>query len=439
MRLREFGFGILLILTSCTLAGEYTLEQILALAEANNHNIRLAEAETRLASAEKLAAFSRAMPRLSVDAGYNRNFQENVFFFEARDPFTGEEQRGSFKVSFRNEYRLNAVLNQTLFSFEVGQAIQAARYLSRLTEFSYEATRQQVFTVVKKAFYRALLLQQVAEVARESEVSARENYEKVKLWYEQGLASEFDLLQAETRWQNAIPEAMKARRDYELAVNNLKVLVGLPMEEEIVLTGNIDVYPPLPDSVGFQEVLAQRPDYNALIWEKKLRQKNVSARRAGFFPSLKATLSYVYSAASDAFRLERENDNIVLGLSLSVPIFNANTIAQVHKAQVEVEKTATRIDQAGVQIQVELQNIYLRLREARQRIEAARQSVLTARRAYEIARAQVENQLATQVELKESRVALDQAQINYYSAIFDYLVAYFDWQLATGNVSAGGL
>ena len=420
-------------------AKTYDLTSILKLAESNNRQIQLAKADLKTASAEKLNAFSRAIPKIDVNAGYNRNLQANVFFFEVTDPVTGELQQGSFKTSFSNEFRLNAVLRQTLFSMDVGYAIQAARYFDKFTHFNFQSVRQQVITQVKTAFYGTLLAKDVLRVANDSQASAKDNYENIKAKFDAGVVSEFELLQAEVRWQNSIPRTLRAKQEYQSALNNLKALTGIPIEHEIELQGSLAYYPELPPAIGVEDVKGQRPDFNALTWEKKLQQKNVSAQRAGFFPSLEGTFSYSYSAASDQFKLQRENDNYIVGVSLKIPIFSGgSTIAKVRKASAEVDRVNTRIAKTVDDIKLSLENTQLRLTEAMQRIKATETAVKSAQRAFEIAETRVENGLSTQVELKDSRVELDQAQVNYFSAIFDYLKAYFDWEQTTGAVTFGG-
>lgn len=417
-------------------ARDYDLQQLLDLAERNNQQIRLAQADLKTASAEKLAALARALPTANVTGGYNRNFQEDVFFFEVTNPQTGQLETQSFKASFTNQFQLNAVLSQTLFSFEVGYAIQAARYLNKLTGFTYEAVNQTVLTSVKTAFYQAILQQEVLRVAREAERSARDNYDNTRIKFDNGAVSEFELLQAESRWLNTQPVTIQEEARYQAALNQLKSLVGLSADEEMTLDGSLERFPELPDRMAGSAARDNRPDFNALIWEEKLREKNVGSQRSGFFPTLDASLRYSYSAASDEMKLERENDNIILGLSLNIPIFTGGTnIANVRRANAELDKVRARIDQAELDISVELSNLHLQMTEARKRIDATQKAVMTARRAFEIAETRAMNGLSTQLELKDSRLALDQAQLSYYSAVFDYLASFFAWQLATGQVT----
>lgn len=417
---------------------DYSLSDVLALALKNNKEISLATAELKSAAAFKREALSTALPKLNFDVGYNRNFLDNFFYVTVTDSL-GQKSTNKFIVSFKNEYQLNAVLNQTLFSFgRVGNAIQGARDYDRLSRFQFEAQKQAVLTQVKKAFYQILLLQRILEVARQSEQSAQDNYANVKTKFDAGVAAEFDLLQAEVRWQNAIPETMLASKNYELAVNQLKVLLDLPETETMNLVGDLETFPARPDSLSFVQVLKQRPDYNALVWEESLQKRRIAVEFSNHLPTLSGTAIYTYGARSDAYRLENDNDNFIAGLSLNVPIFSGGyTSAQVQKARIDLEKIQTRMHIARDNFALELKNAALRMREAEQRIKAAFKSVRTAQRAFEIAETRAQNGLATQLELKDSRIFLDQAQLGYYAAIYDYLEAFFDWERAVGNVTYG--
>ncbi len=432
---RFIGFW-LFVLVMAVWAGDYDLARILELAEQHNRELELARQDLKFASAQKLEAYSTALPKINIQAGYNRNFLQDFFFFTTRDTATGRERTTRFSFTFRNEFQLRATLNQTLYSFgKVGNAIKGAGDFSRMTRFQFETKHQEVMANTMKAFYRALLLQRVWEVARASEESALDNYNQVKTRYQAGAASEFELLQAEVRYENARPQTMQAYRDYQLALNRLRVQVGLPLSEPVHLIGSLEQAPPMPDSLSADSVLATRPDYLALQWERQLWKRNVGVQKSNLLPTLLATLTYSSSARSNRFRLDNRTSNVVLGISLQVPIFNgAGTIAQIQKAKVDLRRAETRLRMTEDNIRLSLQNALLKLREARRRVQAARKSVATARRAFEIARSRAANGLATQLELKDSRLLLDQAKLNFYSAMFDYLDAYIDWQLATGRV-----
>jgi outer membrane protein len=423
------------------MADIHNLQSFLSLVEQYNKDLELAEKELDLAKTQKKEAWSRALPNISAQGNYTRNLGRRFLYIDFPDFETGETTEQKFQISYWNEFGFNLAVSQTLFSFDVGQALKAASQYQKLTDYMYDSQHQVVISFAKTAFYQTLLLKKVWEVAQESEANARENYEIMKKKYDNGMISKLQLLQAEVRWENIQPETIKAKRNYELALNNLKNFAGISTEEEITLEGNLDAFPSMPEEEPVERILEQRPDFNALQWEKELRGTDVKAQTADYYPELKANfVLYNLSALSDQFKLERKNITYWIGLSLNIPIWNGGqTAARVKRAKVELEKARIRIEKTKEAIFTELQNIYLRLEEAKARIDAGEKNVETAEKAFQIAESSARNGLATQLELKDARLLYDQAKVNYYSAIYDYLAAYFDWELATGKVNESDL
>ena len=208
----------------------------------------------------------------------------------------------------------------------------------------------------------------------------------------------------------------------------------MPINEKLSISGSLDNLPVVPDSVNIAEVLSMRTDYQAMILESEMRDKNISLEFAEHFPTLSGSFSYSYQAQSDNFKLENDFDNYVLGVSLKIPIYSGGfTSAQVQKAQIEYNQAMLRIAQIKDKIEMDLNNVALNLRESHERVVAAEKNVQAAQRAFDIAESRSENGMATQLELKDSRLFLDQANINNLTARFDYLKAYFEWQLVTGR------
>ncbi|MCX6584093.1 MAG: TolC family protein [Candidatus Aminicenantes bacterium] len=409
----------------------YDLETFLNRVESYSKDLKLAQQDLEMAKVYHQEAKSTALPKIMMEGSYNRNLKENFLYIDFPDPDTGEATNQKFKINYKNEYGFQAVVSQTLFSFKVGNALNAAKQYKKVTDFIYNATHQTIVKFARKAFYQALLLKKVWEVGLASEKNAQDNYQDMKQKYDFGQVSQFQLLQAEVRWQNLVPETIKAKRNYELALNALKNLAGLPYREEIELSGGFDVHPPLPLMEELDTVLEKRPDFNALLWEEKLRSTGIKAEKAEKLPNLSLNLIYNFSSQSDTFNLERQNHSYIVGLKLSIPIYTGGyREAQVKKASIDLEKTRIKIEKEKESIYNELQNIYLRLEEAGKRIAAAKKTQETAKKAFEIAEVTAANGLATQLELKEARVAYDQAQLNGYAAVYDYLDAYFDWQQA---------
>ena len=414
-----------------------TLEEFLDRVEQYSNDIRLAEEGRKLAGAQKSGAVAGALPHLNAQAGYNRNLSD-LYMYADMGSLSGDPNAGTSKLRINkdNEYSFNLVATQTLFNGTVFNAIKASNQYKRLTDYVYDASYQGVITGAKVAFYQALLLKKVWEVSRSSEQNAYENYLNVKTGFDNGLVSEFDLLQAEVRHRDAVPKVTESERNYKIALLSLKNMAGITSDEVIVLEGSLDDYPDMPESSGVKTILKQRPDYNALLWEERLRKTNVNAQKSNYLPSLTGSFTYAFSSQSDEWSFDDKNDAYILGLNLSIPIFNGGAIrAGVQQAKIELDKTKISISQAEDDIEEQVTGTRLKLEEAFGRIESAESTLRAAEKAFGIAEATSQAGLATQLELKDSRVVLDQATVGYYSAVFDYLVACFEWDYIAGSVS----
>ena len=427
---------LLLLFTQSFMAQKHDINKFLELVEKNNKDILIAMKDLDIADAQDAMARSGAYPYISASAGYNRNLKEAYMFFNARDLNPeAPDVTSKFAINYKNEFSAGAVLNQQIFNWSVFNAIQAAEQYEKLTDYAYDATRKGVINGSKKAFYQTLLLKEIWEVNKDSEKNAHENYLDLKKKFDTGLVSELDLLQAEVRWQNYIPELTKSERNYNLALNSLKTLAGLKYDEPFEIVGELQVAPEKPTKVEMADVLNNRSDYNAILWEMKLRESNVDVEWSGHMPSLSASLVYQYSSMSDEFKFERENNYLIAGLSLQIPIFSGGlTSAKVQQAQIEVDQTNLKMEKFENEIFTEISNLELKLQEAEKRIASAESTLKTAKKAFEISEITFENGLATQLQLKDARLGYDQAKLNYYSAQYEYLEAYFDWELAVGII-----
>ncbi len=439
--MRKIGLYItivILFLSSLAMSAEQDLDSFLKLVEKNNKDLQLAKKELEMAGARKKEAYAFALPKIFAQGTYKRNFKEHYLYMDMGDDLPPELSFMSFdkmKINRNNEFGMSAVVDQTLFNFKVGTAIIAARQYADLTDYIFRTTRSNIIKFAKQGFYQALLLKKVWEVNVSAEKNAHDNYINMEKKYQNGVVSEFQLLQAKVRWQNMIPKVTESKRNYDLILLNLKNIAGIPTDSLFTPEGSLEQFPPLPQFPAFNEILFNRPDINALKMEKKLRSTNVKANFADYLPNLSGQLIFAYSSFSDEWKMENENKDIILGLTLNVPLWTGGyTGAQVQKAKIERDKTTIKISKTEESVYKEVENIKLRLREAYKRIEAADVTRHTAKKAFIIAQTAADNGLATQLELKDARTLADQAELGYYAAVLDYLMAYFDYEYAVGKL-----
>ncbi len=426
--------GMTLFVSGRGNAETYTLDTFLDAVKERNRDLKMAEKEKETAASKVKEAWSAALPSVGLEAGYNRNLTDYYMYFDksAFSPGASGVMRAPFKRD--NEYSTAVGLQQTLFSFSVGDGIKAADQYRTMIDYLYDAGERNIFTGAKQLFYRCLLLKEVYKVARSAESNALENFTVTKLKYDNGQTSQLELLQAETRWKNAATETLRSEKNLKLALNMVKIMAGVDISYDIEIAGSLDTVPEMPGETSVGDVLKARPDFQAITWEEQLRKTAVKASKNAVMPTLSGTLAFSYTAQSNEFMLDEENKFWYAGVKLSMPIYTGGLIkSKVQQNAIELGKTGIRKEKAKEAIAGELDNIDLRLKEARLRITSAESTRKTAEKAFQIAETTTRDGLTTQLQLKDTRVVYDQSMINYYAAVYDYMEAYFDWERATGK------
>jgi len=434
--------GLILIPLLSLQAESYTLDRYLQLVEENSKDLYLARTDQRLAENQERQVMSANLPMIQGQAGYTRNFLDIEQPMAAwADGNAASAPLGIYPLEYEavdvnrdNDFSLNVALQQNLFDMKIIRAMEASRKYQTLTGTVYEASRQGILTAGKKVFYQTILLNEVYEVKKATEQNAYETYLDIKKKFDNELASELDVLQAEVNWEINIPETTQAARNRDLAMSNLKHLAGIDPDEEMVLEGSLESVPSVPAAEELGGILTSRPDYQALMNEKELREINISAMKAEFYPSLSGSVVYAWQKSDDDFHLGDGINAFQAGLTLTIPVFyGGSRFAKMEQARLELDKSNMNLLKKQDEVQTQINNLQLLLDEASARIDSAETTLNTARKAYSIMEISTRNGLATQLDLKDALLNLDGAQLNYYKAIYDYLEAYFNWQQAVGE------
>src|SRR5690606_40805505 len=101
---------------------------------------------------------------------------------------------------------------------------------------------------VRTAYHRALLAQQMEEIALAAVEQAEAFLEEERLRHRAGRASDLDVMRAEVAAENLRPSLVQARNAAELALLDLKRLLDLPLKQPPVLTTELS--PPSPSELA---------------------------------------------------------------------------------------------------------------------------------------------------------------------------------------------
>jgi len=441
------GVAVLLVIAigTCTAFAQdvrtpmvITLDKALEIAARQNRDIQVADQDRLKADAQITEARSGAFPQLSVSGVYTRNIKNAVMFVPPNSIINPTPNTMAIEFGSANAYAATATLNQPLLNWRVGVAMDIASTYAEYAERAYQSTQEDVALQTKKAFYTVLLSRELVRANREGLSVVRANLDNVRAQYKNGTAAEFDLLRSEVQVANTEPLSIAAENSLQLARNNLKNVLALPLDQDIDVQGELayqDIQLEVLEARG-KEAIATNTGIAQLTLQESLLEKNISVERAAHYPTLDLTGAYAWQSQDNTFMFKDYlwANSINVGLKLSFPIFDGfRTSARTEQAIVDHQKVVTMLQKAEEGLRLQIQSLELRMAEAKKRIEGQEKSLSQAQKAVKIAQTRFTSGVGTQLELMDTQVAMTRTQTNNAQAIFDYLVARAEWENAVGQ------
>jgi len=414
------------------------MDTAISMALQQNRDLLIAGEERVKANAQVGEAKSGAFPQLTANGQYMRYLKKQVMFLPPGNAINPTNKTLLFEIGSNNAYSGGLQLSQALFSRKVGVALQIAKTYRELAKETYTAAQQAVIRDTRKAYYQVLLAKKLVEVNRQGLEVIQANYNNVQAQYRVGAAAEYDLLRAEVQLANTEPLLISAENAYQLAVNALKNLLALPLDQPVAIEGEM-TFAELPEDVAQQaeaQALATNPTIKQLTLQEQMLDRNIVIEKAGSYPTLYAIGSYIWQSQDNSYKFDNYNwaNTINAGVSLSYPLFDGfRTRSRVQQAKVERNKvhyTRLKVEEG---LKVQIQAGALRMVEARKRMSGQEKNIEQAQKAVRIAQTRFKSGVGTQLELLDAQVAMTRSQTNYAQALYDYLVSKTEWEFATGT------
>lgn len=394
----------------------------------------LAREDVKIAQAQKGVVLSNALPKLTLDASYDRNLKKPVIFFPDT---TGGTQ--SITIGEDNAYTATLSLRQPLYSSgRVGAAYQATKDRATAARYSGDAVAADVDLQVRQAYYGALLAGDQVRIAVESLTQAQRRREEIQARVDKGVAARFDLLRAEVEVANRRPAVTRARNQAAIALESLKRTAGLPLDHPVALSDTL-LYTPFPmtreDAV--QEALEHRNTLAAARMEATAAGHQADAQAANDLPLLYFDGNYTWQGQSSAGLIPGEHEtaqSAAVGLTLTWPIVDGwENRARTHQARAAAAKARITVHQLEESVRLEARSRWADLRATEEEIPAVEQAVTLAREAYAIARVRYSSGLSTQLEVLDADLALTQAKLSEKETLYRYEVALAELEHTLGR------
>jgi len=347
---------------------------------------------------------------------------------EASSSFTGSVKEANFSNS------LYFTLSQPLFTYnrttmrirelELGLEDSQLNYVIRRLEIEKQVTQQLL-----SLYYSRMSIQ----ISQEEYKNATESYNIIKSKVRAGISAPEELYQAELTRANSLASLENRRMQHENALDNFKILLGLPLEEVIDVSADIQK--------KIVEVDLSWAIDHGLNNRMEIRQKEIEIRyalddlvRAGAENEFKASvdLSFGLTGVDERFAniYDSPNKDRLIAVSLNIPVFDwgrrKHRLA-ASRAQVDTVKLSASEEQKSIKYQI--REAYRNLLNQEKQIDIAEKNVKYAQLTYEINLERYKTGDLSSFDLQFYLLQLSQEKLNRVGALINYRLALLDLKI----------
>jgi outer membrane protein TolC len=331
----------------------------------------------------------------------------------------------TFRANFTRENIVRLDIAQPLYTGgRLQNAYGAQAATQEATRLDLERARQTLTLRVYETFYAALMNDQGIRVAAEGVDIAQRHLDLAQARFQAGSAARLDVLRAEVELANARAKLIRARSVTEVSYQALRTVLSLPPNEPLQLSGTLEEVPSLPASAALQTAMLARADIRSFGQQREAAQRSVALANAELKPTVAFSGNFQYQEDGVSRLLNNDSRSYQFGLAISVPLFNAPTVAARRSA------ASARVRQAEHGANATLDDARLELSSASTQLDAAREIVSTQQKAVELARESLtiaevsyENGVITSTELNDARLSLLETEWELTQAKYAQIVA----------------
>ncbi len=407
-----------------------SLEKALEIAMDRNLSVKVADEEIRRVDWLLKENWYTLLPSVNASGQYTNNVLKPVFF---SDFFPG----GKMEIGSTNSYALSGTMQVPIFSLALLKNIQMTEIEMKSVLESARSTKIDLVAQVKNSFYGILMLEQSLIVLNESYKNAKESADNIKRMYENGLASEYDMIRTDVAVRNITPTITQAVNGLELAKMQFRVLLSLDINTPFVLEGEIESFEKeimtFNGSASFS--LENNTNLKSLAIQEERLNKSIELIRSQRLPSLAGFANYQLQMQSQEFTFNKQwSNSFSVGLALQIPIFNKmSTVLKERQSRVVLNQLNYQRELLENNLGLALRNSLNEMNRAKIQLESDKEAVKQAMKGFEISKVRYNTGAGTVLELNDSEVALTRARLNLNQTIYNYIKARNEYEKVLGN------
>lgn len=409
-------------------------EECVAIALQESPTIKVADLEVKRMDYSKKEVLANLFPAIDFSGAYQRTIELQTVSMNSQ----------TFKMGTDNTWNFGFEATMPIINAALWKSISLSDTQILKTLEESRASRLDLVNNINKAYYALMLAIDSRKVVKQNYDLAVFNADIYKKKFDQGTASEYDVLRSSVQVSNIEPELLQTDIAVKQCELQLKILMGI--DATACVMPNVTLSDMKRDMYGYalgrDVTLRENTSLRQMDIAQKLAKQNVTVQKMAWVPTLgvKYNMNWMAMNNGNALKNLTFNPYSNVSLGLTVPIFSGGSkFSKVRQAEIQVKELELQRQDLekslNMQVELALDNIDKEVKQIKSSEEGMRQ----ASKALEIMQKSFEVGAATYVNLRDSEMANTTAQLGFLQSIYNYLVSTSELDTLLGREEALGI
>lgn len=428
MRKLLYGFLCGILIVSNAFALDLSLSDTVDKIVAESNDVKKADANIKKARAQLNAVNANRWMNVEGTVSY-------MNLIDPKHPTSGEgvkipseigamlEQQFQMPVGALpdNMFMAGVQITQPIYTFgKIGNAVDAVHDAIDMSKSAKDLTLREVKYAAANLYWTAKMTDEIVAASERNLNNARAARKKLTA---AGRANRSNLIKIESDIASKEINLSDAQFNRDTAYRMLKIMAGINMDEDIVLTDN---FPNKFEELNAGE-LKSNPQWDIYQKQIKMYESNASSKRSGNYPTLAAVGSYnYYSMGNNVSGMfdKQGSQSAYWGLALKVPLISGGLhSANATMEAMNAEAARQDLDKSKKLIREEYNTAVNKYKHLCDNLDKLNEAHNLAQKAYDVSANRFAAGQTSAIELSDVSGALYQMDMAVLNAKYNILMA----------------
>ena len=406
----------------------------------NNTEVKNARLDVKLAKKKVMETVAIGLPKINGEVNMQQ-FLEIPTTVVPANMFAPSASADEFtELQFGTEYNSTSTLSasQLVFDGSYIVGLKASSIYKSLSIQSLELTEQQIQDSIAAAYYNVLVAEERKAFLKLIADIHQDILDEVSTMYELGLVEDLDVDRMALTLSNMKIQSENMDRMTDVAYLYLKLILGLPLDEEIILTDSLNNLLSDNQIIQLKEPsIENRKEYQLAQTQTQLMKLDLRRFQSQLLPSITAFASYSKNAYRNEFDFFDEGKwypSNVIGIKANMTLFDGLArVSRIQQAQINYEKARNNQSQTSEFLQLAYEMALSNYITAFNSQEQTANNLELSKKIYHKTLLKYKEGLVSSSELSQAGADYSKAQANNAQSIYNLLIAKTNYNRSVGN------